>query len=396
MNESKNNTKRKVLIFCDYYLPGFKAGGPIRSISNIIDNLHEDFDFHVYTSDRDFLMEEPYADIQLGQWKTYQFDSRLYVPAAKNPIKSLIHYVRPNKYDVFYLNSFFSFKFSIIPILMLKFRRIDCQRVVVAPRGEFNKGALDIKPMKKSLFIAFSKMLGLHKKVIWQATNELEKKQIQYLFGGSSNVMMASNLPKKTGIQDTLNVKSTKEKNNLKLLFVGRVSEIKNIDFTLRCLKQLDGSVQFDVYGPKEDEQYWSKCKDTVNQLPSNVKVSFKGAIENSELGSIYPHYHFFISPTKGENFGHSIFEALSYGLPVIISDQTPWRDLKSSSIGWDLTIESTQEFKSVLTYCLEMKNEEYRSMVEQTIDYVRVYRAASKEVAATRDLFKNTTQRML
>jgi glycosyltransferase involved in cell wall biosynthesis len=338
-------------------------------------------------------MEAPYADIQLGEWKTYQFDSRLYVPAAKNPIKALIQYVHPYKYDVFYFNSFFSLKFSIIPILMLKFGRIDCQRVVVAPRGEFNKGALGIKPLKKILFIAFSKILGLHKKVIWQATNELEKKQIQDIFGGSSKVSVASNLPKNTFDQDGFNVKSIKKKNILKLLFVGRVSEIKNIDFALSCLKELHGSVQYDVYGPKEDEQYWNKCKDIANQLPSNVKVSFKGPIENSSLISVYPYYHFFISPTKGENFGHSIFEALSHRLPVIISDKTPWRDLTSYSIGWDLTIESTESFKSILTYCLEMENEEYQSMVENTIAFVAEYRADSKDVSATRDLFKNSPE---
>ena len=66
--------------------------------------------------------------------------------------------------------------------------------------------------MKKNLFIAFSKIFGLHKKVIWQATNELEKKQIQDMFGGTSNVILASNLPKKMGMQDALNVKNTKEK----------------------------------------------------------------------------------------------------------------------------------------------------------------------------------------
>ena len=80
MDQSSNNTKLKILVFCDYYLPGFKAGGPIRSISNIIVNLHEEFDFHIYTSDRDFLMEGPYSDIQLGHWKAYELDSRLYVP----------------------------------------------------------------------------------------------------------------------------------------------------------------------------------------------------------------------------------------------------------------------------------------------------------------------------
>ena len=37
-----------------------------------------------------------------------------------------------------------------------------------------------------------------------------------------------------------------------------------------------------------------------------------------------------FLLPTGGENFGHAIFEALSCGVPVLISDQTPWRGLEA------------------------------------------------------------------
>ena len=42
-----------VLIFADHYLPGFKAGGPIRTINNLIEALGDTFRLLVFTRDRD-------------------------------------------------------------------------------------------------------------------------------------------------------------------------------------------------------------------------------------------------------------------------------------------------------------------------------------------------------
>ena len=37
----------KVVICYDYFLPAYKAGGPIQSISNIVKNLHDFYDFFI-------------------------------------------------------------------------------------------------------------------------------------------------------------------------------------------------------------------------------------------------------------------------------------------------------------------------------------------------------------
>jgi glycosyltransferase involved in cell wall biosynthesis len=52
-----------------------------------------------------------------------------------------------------------------------------------------------------------------------------------------------------------------------------------------------------------------------------------------------------FFLPTLGENFGHAIFEALSSGVPVLISDRTPWQNLASQSAGWSFPLHEPQAF---------------------------------------------------
>ena len=62
--------KLKVLCFCDFYLPGYRAGGPIRTIANMVLNLGDEIDFHIVTRDRDFGSNEPYRGVAIDAWNT--------------------------------------------------------------------------------------------------------------------------------------------------------------------------------------------------------------------------------------------------------------------------------------------------------------------------------------
>jgi glycosyltransferase involved in cell wall biosynthesis len=55
--------------------------------------------------------------------------------------------------------------------------------------------------------------------------------------------------------------------------------------------------------------------------------------------------HHLFLFPTRGENFGHVIHEALRAGLPLLISDQTPWQRLAEQGVGWDLPLDDMRAF---------------------------------------------------
>ena len=56
-----------------------------------------------------------------------------------------------------------------------------------------------------------------------------------------------------------------------------------------------------------------------------------------------------FLLPTRGENFGHVIFESLAAGVPVLVSDRTPWRDLDARGSGWVRSLETPEAFVDVL-----------------------------------------------
>ena len=57
--------KKTILCFVDHYLPGYKAGGPIQSIVNLVENLGDEFEFYIICNDRDQLDRQPYANVKI-------------------------------------------------------------------------------------------------------------------------------------------------------------------------------------------------------------------------------------------------------------------------------------------------------------------------------------------
>src|SRR5208283_1031370 len=116
---------------------------------------------------------------------------------------------------------------------------------------------------------------------------------------------------------------------SLRLISLSRVSPKKNLLGALGMLRGVTGEVEFDIYGPAEDPDYWTKCAAAIHALPRNIRVRMHPAVNHFEVARLFSQYHLFYCPTLGENYGHVISEALAAGCPALISDRTPWRGLE-------------------------------------------------------------------
>jgi glycosyltransferase involved in cell wall biosynthesis len=92
-----------------------------------------------------------------------------------------------------------------------------------------------------------------------------------------------------------------------------------------------------------KDQVYWDLCNKAINELPPNIQVVYHGAIPPDEVTSALEKIQLFILPSKSENFGHAIFEALSAGKPVITTNTTPFIDLNHKKAGYTLSINNLQ-----------------------------------------------------
>ncbi|MCB1827416.1 MAG: glycosyltransferase, partial [Coxiellaceae bacterium] len=165
-------------------------------------------------------------------------------------------------------------------------------------------------------------------------------------------------------------------------------ARMKNLHFALKSLNGLKGDVVFDIYGPIEDAGYWKKCQNSIDSLPTNIQVSYRGQLDHRQVAKTLPLYDLFYLPTLGENFGHIIFEALSAGLPVLISDQTPWLHLETQRAGWDLSLEDQEAFTRVLQACVDMSSEKQDELSKAAVTYVNHYWETSNGYISNKLLF--------
>ena len=378
----------RVLVFIGFYLPGYKGGGPIRTLANMVDRLGDEFQFKIVTADRDFGDTWFYSGIKINGWNRVGKAEVFYMPLKKRSLRCFRRLLYSTEYDVLYLNSFFSPHFTIKPLLLRKLRLIPNRPSVVAPRGEFSLGALGLKSFKKRVYMTVAKALGLYKDIIWQASSEHEELYIWRWFGRNARVMVAPNLPPLLNTADELAVVRDKTKGCLKIIFLSRISRMKNLDGALKMLKGLKGKVEFNIYGPMEDKAYWAECQKIISSLPENIEVKYCGSIAHDKVGAVMREHDLFFLPTLGENFSHVILEAFCAGCPVLISDQTPWRDLEEKGVGWDLPLSKPEMFQEVLQKCVDMNDEEYVKWSERARVYGLQVSQDDKVVEQNRQLF--------
>lgn len=368
---SVQKERTKVLVLVDWFKPGYKAGGPIRSCTNFAYALKNDFDIHVLTTDTDHGEQRPYENITSNEWITNLGpDIKVYYARkATLTLKQLKQEIVNSNADYVYLNHLFSPSFVIYP-LWLKFSRQITSKVVLCPRGALYDSALAVKPIKKKPFIALFKALRIHKLITFHATNEREKQAILDYFPGSK-VLIADNLPES---DQPVFESIKKEPGLLKCIFVARVVPIKNLLFLLQVLQQVKQQVILSVAGPVEDAAYWKECEKVIENLPANIQVKYLGAVSNDEVKSIIATNHLFILPTQGENFGHSIFEALLTGRPVLISDQTPWLQLASEKAGWDVPLQESEKFTRIIDEMASWEQARFDEWAQGAWRYAKVF----------------------
>jgi glycosyltransferase involved in cell wall biosynthesis len=357
------SNRKKILVFTDWFVPGFKAGGPIQSLFQMVN--HVDQDFFVVTRITDYRSEEPYQNITPRVWTEISSNCKvLYIEEgdlSTSLLKGLQAEIEP---DWIYLNSLFSPKFTIFPLRY--FNRTNIRsRIIVAPRGMLKSGALSIKSKKKTIFLKLSKWFGWYREVRWHATSETEAEEIKMHFGDSSRIKVA---PVLSARGNSISEEVFKQVGKISLVTFSRISSEKGILEAIQFINAIPNeySVSFDVYGSKNDAAYFEVCEAVSKN--SNHVVSFKGEVSPSQIPSILKQAHFFLLATWGENFGHAIAESLINGVPVIISDRTPWRDLEENRAGWDLPLEQ-QAFVNKLVYAANMDNESYQMWRKGALD---------------------------
>ncbi|GAB6194143.1 glycosyltransferase family 4 protein [Desulfocastanea catecholica] len=379
-----------ILTFVAYYLPGYKSGGPVRTIANMVDQLGHEFDFRIITADRDSFETTPYPDIKVNAWNTVGPTQVYYASPSSLRLTRVTELLRSTPHDALYLNSFFNPRFTGLPLLARWLKRVPLKPVILAPRGEFSAGALEIKVWKKKPFIAVSRQMGLFRGVTWQASSDHESEDIRRVIGRAAHdIVVAPNLPALNANDESGCVPAQGGSGGpIRVVFLSRVSPMKNLDFALRVLGQVNVPVSFDIYGIVDDELYWRDCQSQISHLPGNITVTYHGVVPHDQVVPTLRKYDLFFLPTRGENYGHVIPEALAAGVPVLISDQTPWRDLDQKGVGFVRPLSDEHAFVEVIQAQAKLDNSTRNTQRKKAYAYAQRVSADSSVIAQNREMF--------
>jgi glycosyltransferase involved in cell wall biosynthesis len=310
-------------------------------------------------------------NVPFDKWVTYNSHTQIWYSSSNNILPVLKKQIETHKPAYLFIIGMYDWAYNFKPLAFTA-----GVKKIISVRGMLHPGALSQKGFKKKIYLRLWKMLGLQNQPIFHATDEAEKKYINTVFGSRARVMVAGNFPNTLQVQPVMK----KKPGFLRLASIALISPMKNILMVLEALRSWQLTVdreqaataiiEYDIYGPVKDKNYWQQCQSVIKTLPANITVNYHGDIAPDKITGALAASHVFILPSKSENFGHSLYEALSAGRPVITSNNTPWNNLEAAKAGVNVSLDSTDELQNAIAFFAAMNQDELEVWSNGARDY--------------------------
>jgi glycosyltransferase involved in cell wall biosynthesis len=353
--------KPKILLVAEYFVPSKKAGGTVTEIENIAETYAPVYDVCVLTVNHDFGTDVPFAGIEPNvEIKVNGF----------KVIYSTKSFLRLSKLKKFCQGFNLIVGFGLYSKLMIKtlfVHRMSLKNIplVVVPVGSLRTSSLQIKKLKKQIFLCSFRCLSFFNNTIWAFSSEMDRvDSLKNLRCPKARSILVTDVP--TSFRDSFESKPRHQ--IVKFCFFSRIVPVKNLLYIIEALKFVHGDVEFSIGGTIENEAYWEQCLEESKKLPDNIRVKYCGFFSPSESRNFLRDQDFLILPSKGEGYGYVILEALSVGTVPIISDQTYWNDIQKTGAGFVLPLSSKEVWSALFEKCIVLKNDEYLQMSSAAI----------------------------
>lgn len=310
---------------------------------------------------------------EFGLPKDFKFNKGIYGP--KNDIefvkKGILNFLNKKQFHKIQSSNIVHFSSLFFPptLPFLFYSLIKKKKIIISPRGELYSTALKFKPLRKKIWISIIKLF--QSKINFLATCSEEKSTIQSIFPKARRIDVIPNfisLP----IKLDLPIKN-------QLLYLGRINPIKNIDILIKSFSSIiKNSKKTDlkllIVGAAQleyEKNYKKKLELLVSELNLNEQVVFLGEITGVEKEKTIASSLVLILPSKSENFGNVVTEALSQGTPVIASKNTPWKNLEDNNVGFWIEPNEDQ-LKLAIEKILNMQESSYKLLRSNAHSYCK------------------------
>lgn len=327
---------RSVVLLADYWRPGWRAGGPITSLGRLVDRTR--FEISVLTRSHDLGQVDDYPSITPNSWTpgAQEHEQIGYLRGARG-LPWAMRQIRRLKPQVIHVNSLHSVPFGILPLAALRLRLLPAASIVVSPHGELSRASQEHKAWKKRIGRPALRRL-VPRGALWHASSEMERHDIALWLDYEPKVFVRPDEPPQPSPESVARSWSGEspgsERAEPTVLFASRIHPIKGLDTAIDVIANVRAPCRFLIAGTVEDEAHWRMCQRALDALPDSIHAHALGSYHQEELDAMLDSARVLLLPSKGENFGQVIAEALSRGCPVALLDTTPWVEYAGSEIG--------------------------------------------------------------
>ena len=353
-------SKKRIVIMPGHFFPDETSGGPAVSVMNMAKLLSDKYDIFIIASGKRFLDNSP-LEVEKNNW-ILKDDYNIFYLKNYNifKIQSLVREVKPS---FIYLNSFYSLKWTFMPLI---FFMKGNTKIIIAPRGNFSHKDVNKFSYKKSIYLVITKLIISKMDIRWHFTSSYEY-NLTYPFLKNRLINDSSFIIENIHIAPPIKNTNIKVSNDIKILYFGRIHPKKNLKLAIDIVSEIKElkSYKFDIFGTIEKPEYFDTLKQSFNE-----NITYLGPYSHENVHEILENYDVFLFLTQGENYGHTIAEALSSGLPVIISQHTPWSEIDQHG-GYVVDIDNKQLCKSTIKKFYQMDHDEWKTMSQNAMSFI-------------------------
>ena len=227
--------------------------------------------------------------------------------------------------------------------------------LVRVPHGCLNPAALRHSAWKKALVSPLERHY-MRRAACALVTTETEKAAVERWARGVRRIAVVG-----MGVDDLLTPDLPPKRTDggpKTFLFVGRLHPLKGLDLLLAALPA-DASLR--VIAPDMDGAR-ARYERLARQLGVADRVAFLGVKTGAEKMREMREADALVLPTRSENFGFAVAEALVVGTPAITTKGAPWEGLEKHGCGWWTDVEEAS-LRAALADCAARPREELAAM---------------------------------
>jgi glycosyltransferase involved in cell wall biosynthesis len=222
-----------------------------------------------------------------------------------------------------------TYSFPTLPTLALC--RVLGRPLVWSPRGGLHATAQWAGAPRRRIKRMFEHLCHILRpqRVVLHVTSDMERHTSRKRLKDIATVV----IPNIVEVPSSLPIRNWRPNGQLRIMFISRLHAIKGLDILIDALAHLPEHVTLHIFGAG-DATYEASLRRRVQDRKLGSRISFNGHVEGEAKQRAFLEADLFCLPTRSENFGVVIGEALAHGLPVITTTAAPWERLEDEGCG--------------------------------------------------------------